>query len=54
MVIDVDERRTGGLVQILDPAVIARCDGALPLGSRVTVRLAKADPATREVRFTLA
>ncbi|MFI6478418.1 RNB domain-containing ribonuclease [Nonomuraea sp. NPDC050663] len=54
-VIDIDERRKGGLVQLLDPAVIARCDGeALPLGERVTVRLVKADPATREVRFTLA
>ncbi|MEV0587289.1 RNB domain-containing ribonuclease [Nonomuraea sp. NPDC050310] len=53
-VIDVDERRSGGLVQLLDPAVIARCTGALPLGEPVTVRLAQADPATREVRFTLA
>ncbi|WP_084958363.1 RNB domain-containing ribonuclease [Thermoactinospora rubra] len=54
-VIDVDERRSGGLVQLLDPAVIARCDGAdLPLGARIAVRLAQADPATREVRFTVA
>ncbi|MBB5081174.1 RNB domain-containing ribonuclease [Nonomuraea endophytica] len=52
-VIDVDERGTGGQVQLVEPAVIARCDGALPLGERVTVRLAKADPATREIRFTL-
>ncbi|MGP3913585.1 RNB domain-containing ribonuclease [Nonomuraea sp. 10N515B] len=54
VVIDVDERRGGGQVQLTDPAVIARCDGALPLGEQVTVRLAQADPATREVRFTLA
>ncbi|MGW2159053.1 RNB domain-containing ribonuclease [Nonomuraea sp. NPDC001699] len=54
MVIDVDERRGGGQVQLVDPAVIARCDGVLPLGERVTVRLTQADPATREVRFTLA
>ncbi|MFI6909024.1 RNB domain-containing ribonuclease [Nonomuraea sp. NPDC050394] len=53
VVIDVDERGTGGQVQLVEPAVIARCDGALPLGERVTVRLAKADPATREIRFTL-
>jgi VacB/RNase II family 3'-5' exoribonuclease len=52
MVIDADEGR--GLVQLVDPAVIARCDGSLPLGERVTVRLTQADPATREVRFTLA
>ncbi|WP_157548876.1 RNB domain-containing ribonuclease [Nonomuraea candida] len=54
VVIDVDERRGGGQVQLADPAVIARCDGALPLGEQVTVRLTRADPATREVRFTLA
>ncbi|MFI7422294.1 RNB domain-containing ribonuclease [Nonomuraea sp. NPDC049684] len=54
MVIDVDERRGGGQVQLVEPAVIARCDGDLPLGERVTVRLTQADPATREVRFTLA
>ncbi|MFE0154954.1 RNB domain-containing ribonuclease [Nonomuraea sp. NPDC059007] len=53
VVIDVDERGTGGQVQLVEPAVIARCDGALPLGERVTVGLAKADPATREIRFTL-
>ncbi|MFG1965043.1 RNB domain-containing ribonuclease [Nonomuraea sp. NPDC049028] len=54
MVIDVDERREGGQVQIADPAVIARCDGPLPLGEQVSVRLTQADPATREVRFALA
>ncbi|MER6949091.1 RNB domain-containing ribonuclease [Nonomuraea sp. NPDC000554] len=54
VVIDTDDRREGGLVQLEDPAVIARCDGALPLGEKVTVRLTRADPATREVRFTLA
>ncbi|GAA3649702.1 RNB domain-containing ribonuclease [Nonomuraea antimicrobica] len=54
VVIDVDERRGGGQVQLVDPAVIARCDGQLPLGEQVTVRLTQADPATREVRFTLS
>src|SRR5690606_33407038 len=43
-VIDVDERG-GGLVQLADPAVIARCDGELPLGEQVTVRLVRAEPA---------
>ncbi|MFE3450184.1 RNB domain-containing ribonuclease [Nonomuraea sp. NPDC059194] len=53
VVLDIDERRPGGLVQLTDPAVIARCDGsALPLGQPVKVRLTKADPQTREVRFT--
>ncbi|WP_336215510.1 RNB domain-containing ribonuclease [Nonomuraea sp. LPB2021202275-12-8] len=54
MVIDTDAERGGGLVQLADPAVIARCDGELPLGEQVTVRLVQADPATREVRFTLS
>ncbi|WP_187281142.1 RNB domain-containing ribonuclease [Nonomuraea sp. C10] len=52
MVVDVHERG-GGLVQLADPAVIARCDGDLPLGEHVTVRLIRAEPATREVRFAL-
>ncbi|GII31368.1 RNB domain-containing ribonuclease [Planotetraspora mira] len=55
VVIDVDEGRPGGQVQVTDPAVVARCDGDdLPLGERVRVRLTRADPATREVRFALA
>ncbi|MBB3733385.1 RNB domain-containing ribonuclease [Nonomuraea dietziae] len=55
VVIDTDERRQGGQVQLTDPAVIARCDGSpLPLGQRVRVRLTQADPGTREVRFALA
>ncbi|GAA4997044.1 RNB domain-containing ribonuclease [Kitasatospora paranensis] len=56
VVIDVDEKRPrSGTVQLADPAVVARCDGAadggLPLGQRIRVRLATADPATRTVRF---
>ncbi|GAA2270815.1 RNB domain-containing ribonuclease [Nonomuraea roseoviolacea subsp. roseoviolacea] len=53
-VIDVSADGRGGQVQLVEPAVIARCDGALPLGEKVTVRLVQADPATREVRFALA
>jgi exoribonuclease R len=42
-----------GTVVLDDPAVRARCDGpSLPLGRRVEVRLAAADPAEREVRFS--
>jgi len=39
-----------GVVQLQDPPVRARCEGAdLPLGERVEVELVVADPATREV-----
>ncbi|MBB4942058.1 exoribonuclease R [Streptosporangium album] len=55
VVIDVDDRHAWGQVQITDPAVVARCDGeGLELGKPVQVRLTRADPATREVRFSLA
>lgn len=53
VVVDVTDGKPGGQVQVTEPAVIARCDGDhLPLGERVPVRLTRADPATREVRFT--
>jgi len=48
-------RRPGGMVAVDSPAVRARCEGeGLPLGGRVRVRLAQADPATRTVLFQLA
>ncbi|MEO5874079.1 MAG: RNB domain-containing ribonuclease [Streptosporangiaceae bacterium] len=47
-----DARRSAGTVQILDPAVLAKCTGEhLPLGEPVRVRLTDADPLTRRVRF---
>ncbi|MBA2297951.1 MAG: RNB domain-containing ribonuclease, partial [Actinobacteria bacterium] len=52
VVVEVD--RDGGTVQLTDPAVTAQCEGKLPLGERVTVRLASADIARRQVRFELA
>ncbi|GGL13919.1 ribonuclease R [Sphaerisporangium melleum] len=55
VVVDVQDGRPGGVVQVTDPAVVARCDGdALPLGEKVQVRLTRADLVTREVRFNLA
>ncbi|MGK4583605.1 RNB domain-containing ribonuclease [Kitasatospora sp. HPMI-4] len=58
VVIEADEcRPVDGLVQLREPAVVARCEGdelPLPLGEPVRVRLAKADPATRTVRFAPA
>ncbi|WP_248963140.1 RNB domain-containing ribonuclease [Sphaerisporangium perillae] len=55
VVVDVEDGKPGGVVQVAEPAVVARCDGAgLPLGEKVQVRLTRADLITREVRFTLA
>lgn len=53
VVIDVREKG-GGIVQLSDPAVRAACDGALPLGEAVEVRLLDADLGTRRVQFELA
>jgi exoribonuclease R len=47
-------RRTRGTIALDDPPVRARCEGDLPLGARVTVRLDVADPATRQVLFSMA
>jgi exoribonuclease R len=48
----VDRNHHGGVVQLRNPPVRARCDGdGLPLGERIEVRLEKADPATRTLVF---
>jgi exoribonuclease R len=47
----VDVHRTGGKVQLLDPAVLGTVAGAVTLGERIRVRLAEVDPATGTVRF---
>jgi exoribonuclease R len=53
-VLDVDKKRPLATVAIDDPAVRARCQGTLPLGDRVDVRLVVADPSTRNVQFERA
>ncbi|WP_326552645.1 RNB domain-containing ribonuclease [Micromonospora sp. NBC_01813] len=54
-VLDADpgtaKRAPRGTVALDDPAVIARCAGAPPVGERVRVRLVTADPASRQVLF---
>ena len=46
----VDSTARGGVVQLQDPPVRARCEGAdLPLGQRIEVELVRADPVRREV-----
>jgi hypothetical protein len=49
-----DARKPGGTVALDDPPVRARCDGELPLGERVPVRLVIADPKRRRVLFERA
>jgi exoribonuclease R len=52
VVVEVEDDH--GEVQLRDPAVRARLDGAsLPLGQQVTVRLVTADVTTRSLRFAL-
>lgn len=52
-VVEVSEKG-GGTVQLREPAVRASCEGTLPLGETVRVRLLEADPEKRVVRFSLA
>jgi len=48
----VEAGAKGGVVQVREPAVRGRCEGAeLPLGERVEVELVSADPAARTVLF---
>ena len=55
IVVDLSERRGGGVVAIREPAVTARCTGDdLPLGGRIDVRLQAADVMQRLVRFERA
>jgi exoribonuclease R len=42
-----------GLVQLLDPAVRAKCDGKPKVGTDVRARLVEANPDTRTVRFVV-
>ena len=58
-VLDVDSRpRTdaarpaSGTIALTEPPVRARCEGELPLGEHIQVRLVVADPKQRKVLFT--
>ena len=50
--VEVDQKG-GGTVQLAHPAVRASCDGELPLGEPVKVKLVEADVARRSVRFAV-
>lgn len=57
VVVEVDEKDPRrGDVTVQEPAIEAHVvsDGPLPLGERVAVRLAKADPSSRTVEFAVA
>lgn len=51
VVVDVDDDGSRGTVQLQDPAVLARCEGNVPLGAEIAVRLVEADVTRRVVRF---
>ena len=54
VVVEADDDGDGGLVQLREPAVTARCDGqGLPLGERIQVRLELADVMQRQARFAV-
>ncbi len=53
VVVDVARDGRGGIVQLIDPAVRARCRGALPLGQRVRVRLEAVSVTERTTHFVL-
>ena len=54
-IVDVRADRDAGVVQLREPAVRGRVEGAsLPLGQDVRVRLVEASVGTRTVRFELA
>src|SRR5690606_25720257 len=49
----VSANDTHGTIQLLDPAVTARCDGVLTPGEHVMATLVTAEIATGTVRFTV-
>ncbi|HTE74362.1 MAG TPA: RNB domain-containing ribonuclease [Actinomycetes bacterium] len=53
VVVEVSRDGASGTVQLADPAVRATCEGRLPVGEAVRVRLAEADVQRRSVRFAL-
>ena len=54
VVVDVADDGDSALVQLLDPAVLAKADGRLQLGAAVTVVLDAVDPEKRTARFVPA
>jgi exoribonuclease R len=50
--VTIDEARDRTQVQLLDPAVVARCEGKLPLGDEIAVQLESVDPDAGTVLFT--
>lgn len=55
VVIEQDDDGSGGIVQVADPAIVARCRGRdLPVGEWIEAWLAVADPAAGRVVFDVS
>jgi exoribonuclease R len=52
--VGISSRQGSGIVHVVAPAVIAECEGDVPLGEPVSVRLDEADMSSRKVRFSRA
>ncbi len=52
-VVDIDPKRSGVTVQLVDPAIVARAHGSAELGAQVQVRLDAADIATGSITLTV-
>jgi len=50
-VVALDDKRSSSTVQLADPAVVGPLTGRAPIGARITVRVAEADPLARRIRF---
>ncbi|MGL5829551.1 MAG: RNB domain-containing ribonuclease, partial [Angustibacter sp.] len=53
VVVDISEK-SGALIQLREPAVLAYCTGSVTLGSAIRVCLKTADAQSRTVEFTVA
>jgi exoribonuclease R len=47
----VEVNKKGGTIQLFDPAVLASCDGRLPLGAKIRAKLAEVDPRAGSLKF---
>lgn len=53
-VVAVDDKRGSSIVQVTEPAIVGPLDSRQPIGARIAVRVAEADPVARRIRFERA